>query len=121
MPAACSSTDRLSTRNASMTMSCVADANATMSAPTPTASGAGPEALTASGRKIALDEAAVDLRQRHEVGQRHVLVHLMGRGIAQAHLNDRAEVLDEARVRGAAGRRQRRLLPRDALDRCAHG
>src|SRR3546814_4540642 len=38
-----------------------------------------------------------------EVVERDVLVHLMRGGVQQAELGDGAVVLDEARVRGAAG------------------
>src|SRR3546814_2083003 len=56
-----------------------------------------------SSWQVACEHAAVDGREACEVVERDVLVHLMRGGVQQAELGDGAVVLDEARVRGAAG------------------
>ena len=72
----------------------------------------GPEGLIHSASEISLDKLAIDRRQRDEVRDRHVLVHLVRGGVAQADLDHGAEVLDEARIRGAAVGGERRLARR---------
>ena len=61
-----------------------------------------------AGGEVVGEQAGVDPLQRLDVGDRDALVDLVHRRAVQAELDDRAVVLDEARVRGAAGGRERR-------------
>ena len=63
--------------------------------------------------------ALIDPRQRLEIGDRHALVDLVHGLADQAELDHRAVVLDEARVRGAAGGRELGRTPGLGLDRRA--
>src|SRR5215831_11764526 len=56
-----------------------------------------------SGGEEALDEAEVNLRQDCEVGDGDALVDLVDRGIDETELHYGAVVLDETRIRRAAG------------------
>ena len=66
-----------------------------------------------------LEERLVDVRQRFEVGDRDALVDHVHGLADQAEFDDRAIILDEARIRRAAGGRQRRLAAGDGFDRAA--
>src|SRR5690606_40967193 len=61
----------------------------------------------------------VDPRQRLQIVQPDILVDLMGHLIDQPALDDRAEVFDEARVRGASGGAQLGPSATDLFD-CGH-
>src|SRR5947209_7928369 len=69
--------------------------------------------------KIPLENVPVDRRQRDEVLRRHMLVDLVYLPAQQSELDHRAIVLDEARIRCAAGGRECRLQPGDLGDRVA--
>ena len=79
--------------------------------PSGSLSRARPESNLAN-RKIPVQHVPVDRGQRHEVGGRDVLVDLVHLLAQQAELDHRAIILDEARIRGAAGGRQLRLRGR---------
>ena len=59
MPAACSFSGRLSTRNASITISCVAEAVATSNAPSATINGERAGSVRASSRIAAINSSCV--------------------------------------------------------------
>ena len=64
-----------------------------------------------------LEEALVDVGQRLEVGERDALVDHVHGLADQSELHDRAVILDEARIGGAAGGRQLRRPAGHGLDR----
>src|SRR6476659_10460217 len=59
--------------------------------------------------EVEIEEASVNCGQLLEIGEAHVLVDLVDGLGEESELNDRAELLDEARVRRAAigGKRRR--------------
>src|SRR5262249_41596828 len=76
--------------------------------------------FTPSSAEIALENPPIDRGQGREVGHAGALVDLMHGGAHEPELEHRAIVLDEARVRGAAGGRQLGPAAGDFLDRADH-
>src|SRR5258707_9265495 len=72
---------------------------------------------TPASTEVALQDATVDRRQRLKIGDRHALVDLMHGLPEEAELDHRAIILDEARVRSAAGGRERGPPPGGLGDR----
>src|SRR6185312_1155798 len=70
-----------------------------------------------SAREIKVERGGVDVGELGHVGERHALVDLVHGEADQAELGDRAEMMDEARVRRAAGGGELRRAAGDALDR----
>ena len=70
--------------------------------------------------EIALQYLAIDGRQRREVIERRVFVNLVHRGADESEFEHRAMVLDEARVGGATGGRQRRRASGHLGNRAGH-
>src|SRR5215213_10277586 len=73
--------------------------------------------LSGSCAEIALQNVPVDRRERDEIGGRDVLVGLVHLLAEEAELDHRAIILDETRVRGAAGGRQCWRQPSHFRDR----
>ena len=78
-------------------------------------SGAG--GLRTGRREIALQHALVDARQSLEILERYSFVDRMNGRVDEAELDDRADRLDEARVRGAPAGRQVWATSRHVFDR----
>src|SRR3954454_2254580 len=66
--------------------------------------------------EIPFDDAAVDRRKRDKIRDRRVLVHLMHGLPEKAEFEHGTVIFYEARVRGAAARRKRRLAASDITD-----
>src|SRR5690606_31311469 len=69
------------------------------------------------GVEIARQYVLVDARDGFEIGKRDAFVHLVHGGVDRAKLDDRAEILDETRIRSAAAGREFRLLAGFVLHR----
>src|SRR5262249_37484413 len=67
-------------------------------------------------RKIEIEHCAVDVGERREIGDRHTLVDLVHGEPDETELRHRAEPVNEARVRGAAGGAELGRAPGHLLD-----
>src|SRR5262249_26386465 len=68
-------------------------------------------------REIEVEHRLVDVSEGDDVGGRHALVDLVHGEPDEAELGDRAELMDETRIRGAARRAELGRAAAGALDR----